>query len=260
MGLFDKLFGKTTEPTGSANTKPQQNLPPCKTEKEFLERFGGIVLDRQLTFGEIIETDTNSWNVDMEKEEISFSASLVFSMQALGTISHSSQSWLWAWANVKSGFSESVTKQSLQLKKYGEDNQIDILRNSTFAFTKDELHLIGIIASGLFNSSAYYIADYGQGAMVLTVKSDEVDKVFNNNPLSHLRIFSVFPQLISQFDMNHKLALINYLRAKGYSISEEQNNIVGTKGADSVIAEFDSSSRLIELNGRQHGIANSGDE
>ena len=247
MGLFDKLFGKTTEPTKSAKTEPQLNQIPCKTQEELLERFGGIAFDKQLNFGDIIGTD--GWNVDMVKEEISFGPSLAFPMQALGTISHSSQSWLWAWANTKSGLSESVTRQSLQLKKYGEDNNIDLLKNSTFDFSKDDLHLIGLIASGMFNSSAYYIADYGQGAMVVTVKSDKVDKAFKENPLSHLRILTVFPQLVSQFDMNHKLALMNYLQAKGYSTSEEQNKIVGIKGADSITAEFDSSSRLIELNG-----------
>lgn len=247
MGFFDKLFGKSAEPTVTTETKPQQNQTPCKTEEELLERFGGIALDRQLNFGEII--GTIGWNVDMAKEEISFGPSLTFPMQALGTISHSSQSWLWAWANTKSGLSESVTKQSLQLKKYGEDNGIELLKNSTFDFIKDDLHLIGIIASGMFNSSAYYIADYGQGAMVVTVKSDKVDKAFNNNPLSHLRILTVIPQLLSQFDMNHKFAVINYLQAKGYSVNEEQNKIVGTKGTDSITAEFDDLSRLTTING-----------
>jgi hypothetical protein len=247
MGFFDKLFGKSAEPPVSTETKPQQNQTPCKTEGELLERFGGIALDRQLNFGEIIGTD--GWNVDMVKEEISFGPSFAFPMQALGTISHSSQTWLWAWANTKSGLSESVIKQSLQLKKYGEDNGIELLKNSTFDFTKEDLHLIGIIASGMFNSSAYYIADYGQGAMVVTVKSDMVDEAFNNNPLLHLRTLTVIPQLLSRFDMNHKLAVINYLQAKGYSVNEGQNKIVGTKGSDSITAEFDDLSRLTTING-----------
>lgn len=247
MGFFDKLFGKSAEPTVSIETRPQQNQTPCKTEDELLERFGGIALDRQLNFGEII--GTIGWNVDMTKEEISFGPSLTFPMQALGTISHSSQSWLWAWANTKSGLSESITKQSLQLKKYGEDNEIDLLKNSTFDFSKDDLHLIGIIASGIFNSSAYYIADYGQGAMVVTIKSDKLDKAFNNNPLSHLRILTVFPQLISQFDMNHKLALTHYLTAKGYDISEDGNKITGTRNGNSIVGQFDELSRLTSLNG-----------
>ena len=99
----------------------------------------------------------------MVKEEISFGPDLCFPIQVLGTFSYSSETWLWAWANSKSGLSEHIIEQSLLLKKYGEDNGIDLLLNNSFDFSKDELHLIGLIASGMFNTSAYYIADYGQG-------------------------------------------------------------------------------------------------
>ena len=170
----------------------------------------------------------------------------MFPIQVLGTFSHSSETWLWAWANSKSGLSDNITQQAQQLKKYGEENKIDLLRNSQFDATKNDLHLIGLIASGMFNSSGYYIADYGQGSMVVTIKSDRVDKIQKDN---HLRILTVFPQLISQFDMNHYFALTNYLIYKGYSISKKGTNITATKNGNTITAEFDEQSRLTKLNG-----------
>lgn len=243
MGLFNKLFGQS-KTMSSDKSETQQNLKPCKSDKELIERYGGIAFDKQLDLGEMI--GSNSWNVDMTQGTISFGQNLVFPIQVLGTISHSSQTWLWAWANTKSGLSESVLQQALQLKKYGEDNEINLLRNDTFDFSKDDLHLIGLIASGMFNASGYYIADYGQGAMVVTIKSDKVDKARTDN---HQRVLTVFPQLISQFDMNHKLALINYLITKGYTIAEEGNNIAGTKNGNKITAQFDELLRLTSLNG-----------
>ena len=160
----------------------------------------------------------------MQQGTISFGQNLTFPMQVLGTISHSSQTWLWAWANTKSGLPENIIQQSLQLKKYGEDNGIDLLQSDTFDFTKDELHLIGMIASGMFNSSGYYIADYGQGAMVVTIKDNKIDKAKAEN---HHRTLTVFPQLISQFEVNHKNAFKSYLTAKGYSLTETENSVTG---------------------------------
>jgi hypothetical protein len=244
MGLFNKLFGQSDKPTTDKTQLQQQELIPCKTEQELIERYGGIALDKQLDFGEVI--GNNNWNVDMAQGTISFGQNLTFPMQVLGTISHSSQTWLWAWANTKSGLSESVIQQSLQLKKYGEDNAIDLLRNDTFDFSKDELHLVGSIASGMFNSSGYYIADYGQGAMVVTIKSSIVDKARTD---SHHRMLTVFPQLISQFDMNHKNALKSYLTAKGYSVSETEGTLTGTKNGNTIAGQFDDLSRLTNLNG-----------
>ena len=244
MGLFDKLFKKTDETIQFAKVDQQQNLTPCKTLEELLERYGGIALDKQIDFSEVI--GNNSWNVDMSKEEITFGPNLSFPIQVLGTISYSSESWLWAWANTQSGLPENIIRQSLELKKYGEENEIDILRDSSFDFGKDDLHLIGIIASGTFNSTAYYIADYGQGAMVVTLRNDKIDNARKDN---HHRILTVFPQLISQFDMNHKFALTNYLQAKGYSTTEQKSKLIGTKGTNTITAEFDDSFRLTKLNG-----------
>jgi hypothetical protein len=244
MGFFDKLFGQSNKTEQQNTAEVTKNLTPLKSVEEILERFGGIVFDKQLEFGDVIRD--NNWNINIEKEEISFGDNLVFPIQVLGTISHSSQTWLWAWANTKSGLSESIIQQALQLKKYGEDNEINLLTNETFDFSKEDLHLIGTIASGINNSSAYYICDYGQGAMVVTIKSDKIEKLRQNN---HLRIMTVFPQLISQFDLNHNLALKNYLTDKGYNISEDGTKLTATKNENTIIAEFDDQSRLTKLNG-----------
>lgn len=244
MGLFNKLFGQSDK-SKPADTQPQQQeQTPCKTEQELLERYSGIALDKQIDFGEVI--GNNNWNVDMQQGTISFGQNLTFQMQVLGTISHSSQTWLWAWANTKSGIPESIIQQSLQLKKYGEDNGIDLLQSDTFDFTKDELHLIGMIASGMFNSSGYYIADYGQGAMVVTIKDSNIDKAKTEN---YHRTLTVFPQVISQFEMNHKNAFKSYLTAKGYNLTETENSVTGTKNGNSITGQFDDLSRLTNLNG-----------
>lgn len=238
MGFLNKIFGQSNK------TETQKDITPFKTEQEILERYGGIVFDKQLEFGDLIED--NNWNINIADAEISFGSNLVFPIQVLGTISHSSQTWLWAWANTKSGLTENVIQQALKLKKYGEDNEIAILKNDTFDFSKEDLHLIGTIASGINNSSAYYICDYGQGAMVVTIKSDKIDAVRKDN---HFRILTVFPELISQFEMNHNSALTNYLTDKGYDIAENGAKLTATKNGETITAEFDEQSRLTKLNG-----------
>lgn len=245
MGFFDKIFGQNKKTEQNNEIQPQQNLIPCKSEQELIERYGAIVMDRQLSFGDYI--GSKNWNINISNGEISFGDDLVFPMQVLGTISHSSQTWLWAWANTQSGLSENVLKQSLELKKYGEDHEINLLRNDSFDFSKEDLHLIGMIASGIYNSSGYYICDYGQGAMVVTIKSEQVDKI--NKEDNHHRILFVFPQLISQYEINHNLALTNYLIAKGYIISENGEKLSASKNGQTITAEFDELSRLIKLNG-----------
>ncbi len=230
----------------------RQNLPQCKTEQELLESYAAIAYDKQTDFSGVI--GTNNWNIDMKLGTISFGEGLEFPIQVLGTISYSSQTWLWAWANTESGLSENIIQQALALKKYGEESQIDLLKNASFNFSKEELHIIGMIASGMFGSSGYYIADYGQGAMVVTIKSEIIDAVKTEN---HLRVLTVFPQIISMYEMNHKQALLSYLTAKEYVISNEDNSLTARKGTQTIQASFNESSNLISLNGDAHGCSNS---
>lgn len=244
MGLFNKIFGRKGNTKQINAVQPTQNLTPCKTEQELIERFGGNAFDKQFDLSEVIED--NDWYMNMTKGEISFGTGLVFPIQFLGAFLYSSETWHWAWGNTQSGFSESVTKQAQYLKEYGEENGIDLLRNSEFNASKSDMHLIGLIASGMFNSSGYYIADYGLGAMVVTIMSDKIDKIRKDN---HHRILTVFPQLISQFEMNHNIALANYLTDKGYNISENGTALSATKNGQTITAEFDEQSRLIKLNG-----------
>lgn len=238
-----KIFSRT-EQEQPAKIVSMKYTNFCKSEQELIERYGGIAFDKQIDVAELI--GANSWSLDMINCEISFGNNLVIPFQILGSFSRSSQSWLWAWANTKAEMASDSLNHALKLKKYGEDNNIDFLKIDHFEASNIDLHLIGLTASGMMKSSGYYIADYGKGAMVFTLKSDAIDKIAKNE---HERILSVFPQLISDFDVNHKTALKYYLEEKGYKVSIEKYKITGVKGINQITAEFDKDSILTKLNG-----------
>lgn len=241
MSFFKKIFGKNQEPD-----QQEKPISPtgAQTVQGLLEQYGGISLDKQRNLHDVI--GDNSWNIDMDAGEISFGPDLVFPVQVLGTFSHSSETWLWGWANERSNIPPGLLQQALQLKKYGEDNDIDLLKNSDFDAEINDLHLIGMIASGMFGASAYYLADYGQGIMVATVKSEVIDRV---DSIDHVRVSTVFPEFISLFEMNHKNAFGHYAALKGYAVNEDGQQLIATKEGSRIIAAFDDLSRLTRLNG-----------
>lgn len=240
--IFINIFGKNGNSTVTENTVTENFAGT--TEQELPERFGGIALEKQNHFGEII--GNNNWNFDMGAGEISFGENLIFPKLILGTFSHSSETWLRAWANTGSGIPENLMRETLQLKNYGEKNDIDLLKINQFETTKDDLHKIGMIASGMFGASGYYLANYGQGTMCMTVKSEEIDKTFQS---SQQKILTTFSQLISIYEMNHKNALKNYLLLNNYEISENAIILTGTKNGQTIKAEFGELSRPAKLNG-----------
>lgn len=212
------------------------------TEQTLLEQYCGIALHKQLDFYEVI--GNRNWNADLEVGKISFGNGLDFPIQPLGTYSFVSQTWLWAWANGQAGYSERFLQQALQLKDYGEAHQLDLLTIGRINARPVDMHIIGSIASGMFNAGAYYIANYDQGAMVVTLKSERINSTQTD---THARVLAVIPQMIAMFEVNHQRAIAHYLVEKGYVLVKNGQVMTATKNSQSLQAEFDQLERLVNL-------------
>lgn len=238
MSTSKNMLSKENDQKGTVN------CPVCKTKQDLLETYGAIAFEKQKKLIDYI--GELSWEIDINTGEIYFEDKYVLPIQIIGTFSYSSETWLWAWANSGSNIPEDLLEQALSLKKYGEENEIDLLWDEQFDAGKDDMHFIGMIASGMFDTNGYYLADYGQGIMCVTIKSEVIDKPSDDNTLS---ILTSFPEFIASYEVNHKNALTNYLTLKGYQLESDNQKLTGTKGNKTITAEFDELSRLKELKG-----------
>lgn len=211
--------------------------------KKLLEQYGGIGFEKQNSLFELIgESD---WNVDLDTGILTFSNGEKFPIQILGSYGYNAETWLWQWANENSTNEGAVLSDAIKLKEYGNKNSIEQFVTAEFNCTTTEVHLLGIIASGILKSSAYYCGDYGDGIALMTIKSDKVDKVAFNEVQ---RIVSTFSSLISVCEMNHRETFANYLHAKGYSLTLNNEKTIASKGENEIIASFDEFNRLTDIN------------
>jgi hypothetical protein len=217
---------------------------PARTEQELLERYAALAYDRQTDLYEVI--GDSAWNADMDAGTISFGPERVFPLQALGTFSHASETWRWAWVAADADWPARLLSQAAQLRAYGEQHGIDLLAVGEFDATPQDLHAIGAIASGMFGASGYYLANYGQGTLVLTLKSAQIDQLPKND---FARIPTVFSQVISAFELRHRPAFLHYLAQKGYPATETADAVSTPVGAGTLTATFDDLDRLSSLRG-----------
>lgn len=208
-----------------------------------LEEYAGVAFEKQYNLAEII--GNNDWQIDMNTGMISFGENHSFPMQILGSYAFDSETWLWAWANEASNIPENLLIEANELKKLGEDRNIEFLTMPEYKMESTDVHSLGLIASGKFGSSAYYAGNYGSGILLVTLKSEDVDNIPYNE---QARILTVFSEIIKIFAVNHKRALKNYLEAKGYAIQENGNKYEATKEDKTINAEFDEKDRLVNLN------------
>lgn len=207
------------------------------------EQYAGIAFEKQYSLADVI--GDSDWNVDTTTGLIAF-GEIEMPIQVLGTYSFQSETWLWAWANQASGIPENLLTQANELKKLGEEYNIEFLTKDQYKIEATDAHALGIIASGKFGSSAYYAGNFGDGIVLVTVESSLIDQMGYNE---QARILQSFPQLISAFGINHRRTLRNYLEAKGYTVGEKQKEMTAVKGENSIFASFDPSDRLTNLKG-----------
>ncbi|SBW06459.1 conserved hypothetical protein [uncultured delta proteobacterium] len=208
--------------------------------KDILEQHAGAVMDRQQVLGERL--GSHEWAADTESGMIFFSGPNIESpFEIIGTVSSATGEWLWGWANASLPGDLAVISDSLHA--VGKAEGIDFFTKERFPATKDDLHAMGIAACGLGGAKGYYIADYGDGILLVALKDESV---LHGWQPEHSRIFSVFPRVIQLFDLDHKAALQHYLTSLGYAVSEE-GGLSAVKDGRIVTATFDTQGRLAEL-------------
>lgn len=246
MSIFNKFFGdkkSKVEPRTDDTKFSKIDKTDFNNFQDLSEQNVGLSFEKQMVFGDLI--GSRAWQLDMSKGIISF-GDLEFPIQIIGSLSFSSNSWMWGWANTQSGMPENLLIQSNQLKEIGEQKNIQELNKGHFIVDQGFEHRIGMVACGLFNTSSYYCANYGQGTLVVTINDDRVPKI-DNDKIE--QILTIFPQLISSIEVDHRNAFLNYLIDRNFEVNQSKSQIEGLKNRKLIVADFDDMNRLTSLKG-----------
>lgn len=218
---------------------------PATTEQELAERYVAMAYDKQESMEEVLKG--TAWNIDLAAGTISFGQERVFPMQVLGSFNKLANTWLWAWENTKSPIPEAMMQQARQLRAYGEQHGLQLFTVGRYDATVRDTLFLGSIALGMFGSSAYYLTDYGNGMLLLTMESEEIDQL----PKIDLdRIVRIFTQVTTSYEVRPRPALLHYLAQKGYAAVETANNITAEVDAGTIVAAFSNQGSLTELRAR----------
>lgn len=222
----------------STMTKCMQTL-----DKVFHE-YVASSFDKQLYLSELLGEHT--WNFNLERGILSFDKRYHFASQILGTESKTNQTWCWAWANKQSHIPEKLLQMSKEVYLWGKRNGVTEFVEGTMPIGAVNGHYLSLIASGLCEADCYYQGPYEDGSLFLLVKDSGFPKKEDRDVAS--RISAVFPQVISQFELNHKAAYIAYLKYYGLRHTLTESPILTeTLEGKTITAEFDGQDRLKEL-------------
>lgn len=212
------------------------------TLESLFDAHAAASLDKQVALEQAV--GDADWGLDLDAAELSFSNGRTFAVQLLGTESHHSETWLWGWANGSIG-SDAILVAAEALRLYGTEHDIPELTCPSLPLERAEGHYLALIACGLCGADAYYRAPYEGGAAFLLVHGPDLRQFEDDTP-QHVN--TVFLQLISGMECNHRTAFEAYVRYKGYIWSEGGAGIEAVSPRGEVMRPtFDPLGRLTKL-------------
>lgn len=240
MSLFKKIFKKNDSPQqGGIKNDIEGGLVGLEM---LYNKHALLSFSKQQLLGDSI-TD-KPWQFDMSEGLLTFQGGYSYPMQVIGSLSFLDNTWMWAWANEQSQIPEKLLEQSHALKVYGQKNGIEELITSKLSVKQGFEHKIGMIASGHFETEAFYCANYGKGTVVVTINKN---KLFWPELKKIEFVVTSDPRIVTSLDVDHRSALFYFLEAFEFEVLSKGDKLVGTKKEAVVTAEFDRQGRLTRI-------------
>jgi hypothetical protein len=212
---------------------------------EYLEQFALVSLEKRdkldLLIGEHV------YGLELDTGKIRFNDSIELSFQVLGTESDNTLSWLWAWADAQTEeMPMELLKASRELRDWGLRKGVQEFTLPSVDLHKADGHVLSMIACELCNASCYFRDAYDGGSAYILIFDRRIDA----QPSFDLsRLSRRFLDLSSRYELNHRNALLSYLRIKGLSLAETNATIsCELETGERLSAEFDDAGHLKSFN------------
>ena len=213
--------------------------------------------------------------IDLKEGHVLFSNGQQYTIDILGT-QLEDNTFLWAWSEendlvfqnepFKAPFPKNLLQTALQLKQWGEQNNIDIfshpkavLELSAVPLVPDEFNSdhIACLAAGLHNK--VYWRDTHDEGIVYYLIDDTPEEI--RSPYTAPHILETIEQITSYFETDNKIMVESFLQQQGFTASwetktnEEEEEVticLARRGEEEITATFDENGFLTEI--EAHGF------
>lgn len=220
------------------------------TINEYFEQCALLSLEKQQKFDRLIGEHFAEFDLDAGILKIDHDHAFPF--QVLGTQSDNTLTWLWAWSEAHADVQPDQITAALQLKEWGLKNGIEEFCIPEVDIERADGMKISLIAAEVCKASCYYGDAYEGGSVFVLLSGASIDR---QPPFELSGFLRAFTDLASRYDVNHRNALLAYLRIKGLPFVEDGAMIAGKlESGEELRMEFSANGGIVSLNGGSFSV------
>jgi len=206
----------------------------------------GSSFAHQLAFADFL--GERDWSLTLSTGLAGFGDDLEFPIQLLGSEAHGkTQTWQWAWANEHIQPAPQSMKVVQQVRRVGEEKGIAEFSTPSFPLDVADGHALSLVVAGLKGNCCYYRGPYEGGAVFFLVQN--LPPSFFE-PVAPERILRVIQEVLSNFDVNHRVMASSFLKSQGFTVEATDRQMSARRDKASLTLEFDEAGRMTSIDGK----------
>jgi len=186
-------------------------------------------------------------HADLRRGDVRFADRYTFPIQLLGIEDQKAKSWTWSWDLPATIVARPLTRAALELKAWGEAQDLDLFFVPNFQLNNLSGDQIAILSCGLARSAAFLIMEIPLGTAFFLLPD-----LKGQIPARHTAAFlsEVFREMLTAYTLpDHRAAARSLLRFEGYDLDETQPDTWHARRADGnrITVDFDAQGRVAQL-------------
>ena len=221
------IDGAPSAGTGSDDATP---LPEKSDFAASLSRYIGVAFAQQCTFEQFL--GDADWHLNLDVGAVTFGELGTFSVQLLGSVSESQNTWLWAWANQSPGILPAATAHANELRGAVA---LPEFQRPVVSLSEATGHELAMTVSGLAGGIPYFRGPFPGGAVYFLVTGLPFGGPPDPASLPEL----VADLLVAFPKVNARLAVEGLLEDIGIAVTRDGDRVSARSATGVLEFEFD---------------------
>lgn len=200
------------------------------TFEDIFSKLGALALEKQGNLFKLVGDE--SADLDIENGTVAF-GDFKFPVQIVAGFNPDENLFFWTWDNEGIGLPEEVIAESIQVKEFGENNDIPQYKTPMFNTDFKGASIIVMSICSLFDDDSYCPVNYGDFIFFVTIQSDDIPSSDDAD-----EFLTIYYDFFRNFDVDNMDALEYYANLKGYEYKFRDDFSVIKIGDDRVIVTF----------------------